>query len=139
MSDIPEHANITGISYPNTGDILSIDGGDIVITEENRTNYKINITVLMPLRLLDEPDYKKMLSFMKILGQLNEIKPHDEVVKLLMTDKIETISNMKNIEDNSVIVEILTAPTSIDGFDVTKLTNLQKMSINLYKNMSGIN
>lgn len=131
-STVPDHMRISAYSIPNVGDII-VNGEDkVVVTNENLYDFKLPMILTVPDRLLDCPDHKAIYRFLSALSDLNSKKPAEEVIDIIKTTKLEDLNGYYNLEDNKKVVEILTAPTTVDGFDTTGLSETQRQSIKFF-------
>lgn len=120
-ADIPNHAIISGIAIPVIGDVLDISGEQIVISEDNISQYNQTLSLVIPFRLLERVDRNKIYRYLSILKELGSKQGGIDIVEYMQRHKLEDLSNNVNLSDNSVILDVLTAPTHIDGFEVTDL------------------
>lgn len=137
-SSVEDHIRISAFSIPNLGDILDTDDGKLVVTQSNVDSLKVPMILTIPDRLLDNPDYKAIYRFISALSDLNNKMKPEEVVEIIKTTKLEDLNGYYNLEDHTKIVEVLTAPTSIDGFDTTNLSDYQKMQMKIFMDKSTI-
>lgn len=126
ISEIKDHALIIGSARPVVGDVLIISDEQIVINEDNINNYSQNLNLVIPFRLLENVDRNKIYRYLSVLKELGSKQGDVDIVEYMQNYKLEELSNNLNLVDNAPLLDILTAPTHLDGFEVSDLSKQKR-------------
>lgn len=151
MDVLPGFCMLKLTMYPNTGDIINTNQGQIVIDESNINKFLQNIELMVSMKALDTNSAFVIYKSIKDVNQIATSAKEDVVERLLKYNSIPLDEHNININvlethimenpDFCDILEILTKPEDISilGFDVNNLNQNQIFNLKILEIMENQN
>lgn len=133
-----QYVNIHGYISLKSGDNITVNGVEVLITEDNIQNYNNSFNATVALPILQTLNADKIYEHIKFT--LHVIRNHPpEIIIEMLTKVIESDVHLVVSPEHQVLLEKMTRPRYVGGFDTTNLTEEQILQLNLVSNTNEKN
>lgn len=125
---------VHGTVEVQAGDIITVEGEEILITEDNIRKYHRPLRYVLNARVLQHGSLETLFQHIIFVTELAVNLTDAEIVPALLSGEL----NNANVTDNPVlapIIEKITRPSVFESFDTQDLTPTQYQSLRLCASM----
>ena len=128
--NLENYVYISGDIQLVVGDIISLNGKEIVLDETNVNSYKNAFKVAVSSKILDIGQPVDIMNNIKEIERLQSILTAEQLVDYLVKNE-ETLGKVDILQnpDYDGIIDSFTRPTSIEGFDVSGMSDHEILQI----------
>lgn len=146
--EIPGYAFIDIMIKPDIGDVVKIDGNEVIVTEENYNLLFHKLNVILPLKALDTNSPYVMYKAIIDVTNIIESSKENLVENLLKYDAIDLSDIKQNVNtvefqllndpEFESLLEILTKPKELHimGFDKNDLDKTKIKLLQIYESIN---
>jgi hypothetical protein len=128
--NLENYVYVSGDIQLFVGDVISLNGKQIVLDESNINSFKNTFKVAVSSKVLDSGQPHDIMNNIKEIERLQSILSTEQFVDYLVKheDDISKIDILEN-PDYDGTIDAFTRPSNIEGFDVTKFSDDQILQI----------
>lgn len=134
LSKVPHYAVVVGNIEIRPGDVIKTADGEIVVDEATVRNYANTYRAYVPMKLLDEGTTTLLYKHLRDFSSISKMLSEEDLIKYL--NAVGDINQAELINDpkHEKILDKMTKPLVVDGFDTETLSDDQILSINIFSN-----
>lgn len=131
---LPKYVTVKGNVELYPGDLLKTATGEVVLTEDNVHEYVNTFHLIVPMALLDSGSATMLYKHIRDYHLIANALEGDDLVGYLNSLEDAPVSEAELIKDpkHEKILEKITKPLSVDGFDTDGLSDEQVLNIRLF-------